>query len=356
MLLCAAIALPGCAGRETDKRETEVLLEPAGAAAHTVRVQKKDVIDADYETGYVVPMSYSLSFEIDGTVSYCEIHPGDQVKKYQELATLDDAALEEALQELDEEYERLEQQYAISNQQWEQETEKLEEELAALLPATEEAELLQLSLDERAYDHEDELEEQEQALAVLKAQYDEKNRAMTKNHLLSPCDGIVMSVEIQPGREVSAQRCVIVVGDYSAAYIACSTFYYETHIEELVSMMGYLGNQSFPVEYMAYTEEELRDATVNGNVELPSRFSLDIQEAGAQIGDFAAVQMVNAVASDVLCVRKDAVYSDAEGYYVYKNVGGLRRRIDIKTGLDNGMEVEILEGDLQEGDEVYVQE
>lgn len=355
MALCVSIALSGCAEKETEKQETEVLLEPAGMTSNTVRIQRKDVVDADYETGYVVPMSYSLSFEIDGTVSYCEIHPGDQVKKYQELATLDDQELEEELSELEEEYERLLQQYTLSNQQWDQETEKLQEQLETLSPDTKEAELLQLSLDERAYAHEEELEGQKQALDAITDQYDKKNWAMTKNHLLSPCDGIVMNVEIRPGEEVSAQSCVIIIGDYSAGYIACDTFYYETHIEELVSMTGYLGDQSFPIGYIAYTPEEIRNAAINGTVNLPSRFSLDVEQTGAQIGDFAVVQLVNAAASDVLCVRKDAVYSDGGDYYVYKNINGSRQRINVKTGIDNGMEVEILEGDLQEGDEVYVQ-
>lgn len=356
MLLGAALALTGCAEETAVREEAEELLEPAGASASTVRVQRKDLIDAEYDTGYVLPMTYSLSFEIDGTVSYCELRPGDQVKKHQELAVLDDQELEAALSELDEEYEKRSQQYALLNEQWEQETARQREKLAALAMDTQEAELLQLSLDERILAHEEELEEQEQALAAILAQYDEKNASSTRNRILSPCDGIVMSVEIQTGDSVSAGSCAVVIGDYSAGYIACDTFYYETHIEELVSMTGYLGAQAFPVGYLAYTQEELQSAAENGNVNLPGRFSLDMEQTGAQIGDFVALQLVNTLAEDALCVRRDALYSDSDGYYVYKIEEGVRRRVDVRTGLDNGMEVEILEGDLQEGDEVYVQE
>lgn len=355
-VLCAVMVLSGCVSDEQADLDTEKLLEPAALIAETVRVQKKDVVDADYETGYVVPTSYYLSFEIDGTVSYCEIQPGDQVKKYQELATLDEEALEAELLELDTAYDRLLQQYTLLNGQWDQETQEMQEQLAALSPDTEQAELLQLTLDERIYAHEKELEVQEQALLAITEQYDEKNRAATRNHLLSPCDGVVMDVEIRPGEEVSAGVCVIIIGDNNASYISCDTFYYEASINELVGLTGYLGDQSFPVEYMPYTEEELRANVSYDGVNLPSRFSIDMEQTGAQLGDFAAVELVNAIARDALCVRKDAIYSDEDGYYVYKDINGARQRVDVKTGVDNGMEVEILEGDLQEGDEVYVQE
>lgn len=354
-----AAVLLGCgaqkddlADEKTELLEQNELLKPAALATSTVTVQKKDVVKADYELGYVVPTTYNLSFEIDGVVSYCDILPGDSVKQYQELASIDQTDLEEELVQLDEQYAQLEKQYALLNQQWEEETLRMQEQLAALAADTEEAELLQLSIDERAYAHEAELEEQEQALLVLSAEYDEKNKSMTKNHILSPCDGIVMDVTVRPGMEAQAGVCVITIGDYNNCYISCDTYYSEDQINKLVSVSAFLGSETFSVEYLPYTAEELWNG---GSVSLSSRFQIDTASGDVQPGDYGAVQLVSELAEDVLCVPKSAVYNDTDGYYVYKDLNGARQRVDITKGLDNGMEVEILEGDLEEGDVVYVQ-
>ncbi len=346
----------GC-GAGKDMEETEELLAPVGAVTETVQVLRKDLMDADYENGYVTPFTYELSFEIDGTVSYCQVRPGDAVEQYQELATLDDEELSEGLLALEEEYERAERRFQLQNQQWEQEMADLQERISGLASDTEEYELLQLELEEQIFYHAQVLEEQEQALAELDAQYEEMNQDTTKNHLLSPCSGIVVRVDVQPGQEIFADTCVMVVADFNNAYISCDTFHYQSQIDQLASLSGYLGDQVFDVEYIPYTDEELREAAQMGDVSsLNGRYRLDLEKTGARIGDSAVVEMVNRVAEDVLCVSKRAIYTDTSGSYVYRLEEGIRRRVDVEIGLDNGMEVEILAGDLQEGDEVYVPE
>lgn len=355
-ILCVIALLSGCGASDTEETETESLLEPVALASTTVSVERKDVVDAEYLTGYVVPEVYSLSFEIDGTVDCCEISIGDTVEKYQELATLDEETLNEELAEIEAEYDELEQYYEGLNAIWEQETAKMQEQLSAADPNTVTAELLQLSIDERQVSHESELEQQQAELDAIQERYDEKNQDVTMNHLLSPCDGVVMDVMISVGDEVSADECVIIVGDYSNSYISCSTFYYESTIEKLAGMVGYVGSETIEVEYVAYTSDEVKAATESGEVDLPSRFVILSTDVELGVGDVAAIELINEVAEDVICVHKDALYSDSDGYYVYKDVNGAKQRVDVEIGMDSDMEVEITDGDLEEGDLVYVKE
>ena len=356
IFLCAMLTLTGCGGNEAEEGETEVLLDPVALPANTYTVSRQDIICADYMTGYVVPEVYTLSFEISGTVSYCEVHVGDSVEKYQELATLEEETLTHELEEIEEEYDQLEAYYDQINALWDEETASMEAELAAMNANTEEAERLQLSLDERELAHEEELEAQEVALDEITERYDEKNTDMTKNHLLSPCDGTIMDVTITTGDEVSADSCVIIVGDYSSSYIRCDTFYYESTIEKLEGMVGYVGDQTFELDFIPYTTEEIQAAASDFGINLPSRFSVATEGIEIEPGDMAGVELITDVAENVLCVTKDALYSDSDSYYVYKDVNGAKQRVDVEIGLDNGMEVEITDGDLEEGDLVYVKE
>lgn len=370
-LMFSAVAmllmLSGCASSDS-AQEAEELLEPAGVWNSTVKVVCQDLKVSEYLNGIVTATTYELAFEIDGVVTECDVLPGDTVEKYQMLVTLDEEERAAQLEEIDEQYERLKTQYEFENELWEQETLPMqaawEELYAAVLAGTAsreqqlEEELMALALEERESEYGKRLEEQEEALSQLEEEYTSVNWGMTKNHLCSPCDGVVVSVNVREGDAVLAGHCVIAVADYSDCYIKYEKYYSETSFNKNLYARGYIGENAFEVEYMSYTADELRAGTdfSTGMIALPARFSFDANAVDWSMGASAIVELVSDYAKNVLCVRRDAVYSDLTGDYVYKNVDGSRQRVNIVTGLENELFVEILEGDLYEGDEVYVQE
>jgi multidrug efflux pump subunit AcrA (membrane-fusion protein) len=361
LVLAVLLGTAGCT-KAAPQTEQESLLDAVGVWNGTTTVVRRDLEEAEYLSGTVTAVTDELSFEIDGIVQECALKIGDHVSKYQTLLVLDEAERLERLQELQDEYDRMKQQYELDQAVWQQEMDDLQEQLQQL-QADDGGDPLQLSLleleiEERERAHQQELEEQEEALAQQEEQYDQVNADVTKNYLCAPCDGVVVALTVQQGDSVKAGQCVIAIADDEGYYLRVSKFFSQAKYRDQLAVKGYIGDDEIELGYMAYTDDELRAATDQntGTVSLPARFSFNQQSVSCALGDAGIVKLVSDAVTDVLCVRQDAILSDASGSYVYKKTDTGRQRVNVVTGLEDGMYIEIVSGDLQEGDEIYVQE
>ena len=71
-------------------------------------------------------------------------------------------------------------------------------------------------------------------------------------------------------------------------------------------------------------------------------------------GDYAVIMATTQLRKDVLCIPKNALHRDTDGYFVYLMVDDKQVRTPVTPGLMSQASVEVVEG-LKEGDVVYVQ-
>lgn len=68
---------------------------------------------------------------------------------------------------------------------------------------------------------------------------------------------------------------------------------------------------------------------------------------------YATIVIESNYVEDALQIPANALYSDNDGYYVYRKKDDKSERVDVKTGVKTKTAVEITEG-LEEGEEIYV--
>ena len=136
-LCCAGLSLQllcsGCASRET----APPLLDTIQITPAYAQVERGDVFSMVTMQASFVPEIMELSFPISGMLAEVHVHPGDTVEEGDLLMQLDDAALEQKIENLQSEIESLKASYAITNRKIEIKIEKatlqlkqLEEQMA----------------------------------------------------------------------------------------------------------------------------------------------------------------------------------------------------------------------------------
>ena len=99
-LLFSLGSLSGCQKYE---EEVPILLEPVGVEIDTAIAEYGNIYTMTVYEGEVLPYVEEVSFEVDGKLKEFKVSVGDTVEAGQLLAKLDDAALQEKIQMLEEE-------------------------------------------------------------------------------------------------------------------------------------------------------------------------------------------------------------------------------------------------------------
>lgn len=348
--LCAAW-IGGCACAE----EIPQLLEPVGVQLAAAEAVVGDISKIMVYNGAVVPHVEELYFTVDGEVEDVHAVYGQRVRAGDVLITLNQEAQTERIEALEEQIEALrsEDDYAEQLAQIDREILRLElETLQAQSGDDKEAALKQLDIEEFELKTRMEAELRSVEIARLEEEYEKLAAEIGSAELVAPFDGQVMYVsEITPGNRVSAYAPLVFLADETRMSIE-SEYVTDTVMISAVDFYALAADKKCEIEHLPMDKEEYLNRVLSGE-ELKSRFGIVNGAEGLTVGEYAAVCVEVSRAENVLIVPRNAVYMEAGVRYVYVVEDGVRTRREVKAGIINDWDAQIVEG-LEEGERVYV--
>jgi len=180
-------------------------------------------------------------------------------------------------------------------------------------------------------------------------------RALADSELRAPFDGTVQAVKAMEGGTATRGEEMVTVADLSEIRVVAQ-------VSEL-DMGTVKEGLEVQVILEAFGEEGRVPARV-GPIPAYGRYQdgitvfdvpilLDREMPGLRLGMSASISIPVGVATDVLYIPVHAVYSGFEGSFVFVHAGDDVEQRAIKTGVSDGIMVEIIEG-LEEGETVIV--
>lgn len=191
---------------------------------------------------------------------------------------------------------------------------------------------------------------------------EEAKERLADTKVASPMDGILILKSVDEGQIISSGVSAVsggtvlgVVADLTRLYVEASVD--ETDIGKVkVDDRAAVTADSYPKE--AFTGKVVHIAPqgeVEANITIFKVLVLLDDSAREKLRPMmsAKVEVRVDVKRDVLRVPSDALHDEDQGSVVYVPEAGRPKAVPVKTGLDNGMWVELVEGPA-EGQEVYV--
>jgi len=175
------------------------------------------------------------------------------------------------------------------------------------------------------------------------------------SQLVSPIDGVLLSLTVTEGRGVEAYKDVAVVSDVSNLEVSAELSGTEmSRLEEGMdvagelfstpgeSSTGFIRRLPYPYGGGGNTEVEDQDSSVRITMDSP------IPDLGWDLGDMIKVTVVLQEKDDILWLPPQAIRSFEGRKFVVVQDGALQQRVDVKTGIISSDRVEITDG-LEEG-------
>jgi HlyD family secretion protein len=203
-----------------------------------------------------------------------------------------------------------------------------------------------------------------EAVALAQAQVDEAALAMANAQdaledatLVAPFDGTVLSVNVKPGEWVGASMAVVQLAGNEGEWL-------EVMLDEADVLQVREGQSAtltfdaLPDTPVAGTVIEIAPTatTTSGGTAYRTRIQFSGEELGIRLGMNATAEITVAQELDALLVPTQALEADREAglYYVTRQVGAGRERVQVQVGLRDESNAQILDG-LEEGDIVLLQ-
>lgn len=185
---------------------------------------------------------------------------------------------------------------------------------------------------------------------------EQARRRVEATELIAPFSGVVEDVRLSIGQTVGAFAPVIVLVDLSAYEISVDVD--ETDVRELsVGQIASITLDALPSTRLTGRVTRLSPAATlqNSVVTYIARVSLDPTDAPLRAGMSANVAITVARRDNAVLLSNRGIQVDRDTgqKYVLRLVGGKAERLDVRTGIRDDFNTEILSG-LQPGDEVVI--
>lgn len=343
-----------CSGANTVKEKPTPTPLPTAAAANkpTYKVTRGDVTAQVKFSARVIPaVEEELYFRADGRVRKVYIRSGDQVKKGQVLAdliSLDQMESQAKQQQFNQRKAEINLEMAWLNQQ-----------LAATQDSTWNA-----GYDIRAKEKQLQVELAQIELDETKLQTKNLDTAISDAQITSPMDGKVLEISVLEGAEVRAFAPLVTVGDDSKLEVGATLT--STQMQELAEGMvssielpnrpgqklqGKIRSLPYPYGTGGGTKTSTTvNSTTGQSTDNTTRVALDNPDSikGFRLGDLVDVTVVLESRKAVLWVAPQAIRTYEGRNFVVVKTDALPKRVDVRIGIKNEEQVEILEG-VEEG-------
>lgn len=349
IILILATACSGGGAAKTQPTPTP-LPTPAAASKPTYPVQRGDITAQVQFSARIIPaVEEELFFRADGRVRNVYVRGGEAVKKGQVLADLVSLDKMEA--------EALQQEYTLRRAEINLEMAWLRQQLAATQDAT-----WNPGYEIRQKMNQYEVELAQIALDETKLQVKSLNTNITDAQIISPLDGKVLAVDVLEGAEARAFNPLITVGDDSKLEVGATLT--TTQMQELAEEMQVIVElpnrpgeklngkvRSLPYPYGTGGGTQTSSTTTAGaTVDNTTRIALDNPDSikGFRLGDLVQVTVILESKKNVLWLPPAAIRSFEGRNFVVIKTDGLPKRVDVRIGIKNEEQVEILAG-VEEG-------
>ena len=329
----------GCSkAKEKEPAAAEKKMAPV--AVRTATVEQRDISETLLFTGELeTPVSVEVFSKAQGRVETVNVTEGVEVKRGGILAELDRRELEARLALAEAQV----QQAAVTEADRERERRRLEA-LFAENVATEQARDAAVTAHESS----------RAALAQAKAQLDLAKVNLDEATLVAPMDGVVSARRVDPGALVGPGTAVakLVQMDPLRLMLAIPArllpLMEEGKTDVSVSTDVQPGRETVCQVARIFPTVEVATRTARAEVLLPNP-----KETGGWLlrpGMYATARLTLATSPGALVVPVSSVVRMLDRRLVFVVRDGVARAVDVKTGIRDGADIEILEG-LAEGDE-----
>lgn len=398
--LCLSMACVGCAQEAASISTEDIeLMEPVGISYNYEIASRRDMYDAKTYAGVVSP--YVEEYELEQNVRFrgFDAYPGEIVRQGAKLLHSDTEEIDKKIEDMEKRIKQMDEDFqefltetaeALIEPREERDRcksilENLEREKPdEFIPAEpvenpDEPEQqpnpeyatwmqqykhfdgqhrkvgLQVDMMEEDIKQRTELYELDRAynLSQLEHLKEERSRGI----LYAGMDGKVASInfDLIDNYWADAKTPLMSVVDETRVQI-CSNYVNKGTISKAEEVYAIVNGKRYEVEYQPIeTEEYKKLEEKNGNGNVFSTFTVLDGGEELQMGSYAVIVVLNQSRKDVLTVSKDAVNKDESGNYVYKVVDNESVYTPVKTGMRDGLYVEILSG-IEEGDQVLTEQ
>ncbi|MDE6636562.1 MAG: efflux RND transporter periplasmic adaptor subunit, partial [Lachnospiraceae bacterium] len=169
--------------------------------------------------------------------------------------------------------------------------------------------------------------------------------------IYSTIDGVVSYIMLHRVAMASKGYFAIAVSDYGNLYVRSAFVSNREFMSAQRCYITHNGNE-YDVIMRPYDTAEVKKLLDSG-IQVYSYFDYKDPDVPLEMGTYVDLRVESGSSKNVMILPVNAVYTDSEKSYVYKNVDGRKVMTEIKKGIVNSAYVEIVSG-LEEGDEVYV--
>lgn len=313
------------------------ILFPKKPQVSTTRAKSEDLILTVSASGKTESQNQvDLKFQTSGKLAWVGVKEGDEVKKWQAVASLDKEELKKRIEKAMNDY--LEERWDFEQSHADYGTSgKSKEEWLVSDAAKRILEKAQFDLNNVIIDVE---------LADITAKL---------ATIVSPIEGIVTHIDTPvAGVNITPATAVFTVADPNSVIFVAN-------VDEADIGQVSLG-QKVKITLDAYLDQEFEGqvkkisfasiTTTGGGTAFPVEISLpENQDLKFKVGMNGDVEIITQEKSGVLTVPSDAIWRRDDKNFVWKVVSGKAKKQEVKTGLEVEDKTEILEG-LSEGEEV----
>lgn len=347
LILGSCVLLGGCS------LGTPKLLDPAGDVLDSAKVEKGKMYNINTYESAVTSEFKEVALGEDAAIKSANVQLGQEVKAGQSLLTLDKESAGSNNADIASKIQQMEADNAYLNQLAEYDIQILQYEYQLLIEQG----------GNIVYERRDKQAEIEEAQAKLAQRKIEQQKEIAElqakleagitgsGEIVAPWDGVVVYLNSGSNGSVISAGTVVAIVAKKDSKILFGDFIELNTLENAHKVYAVIGDKEYNVTNVPYNMFELNQRRF---LKLPvySTFYINDQE-GVELGEYASIVVITDYVESALHIPSNALFSDEEGYYVYKIKGEDRKRVNVTIGRSTETAVEITSG-LKKGDEVYV--
>lgn len=354
LLLTAVMAFCGCGGKKEDIPE---LLEPISTNESYRPVEYGDIGKNIIKIGSVVPNDYCHFFKSSVNIESINVSVGDYVEAGDIIAQASQESVDSSMEDTQEQLNNQIAVHELNQKIYEENQTKLDWQIKAYEEAGD-SETADAYRTEKATNAENNRYDNllyEHQIAKTRQELSEMQELSNDNTLVARHSGYVTYVkDISTSYQVESSENVVIISDYSDAYIEISNEYVKGKAyDSYKKMYTVIDGVRYDIEEYKYTNEEL--ATAQSTNKYPYvRFKLSNASGELlTVGNLAPLYFSASDISNVLIIGNDSLQEEGENNFVYvKTESGEKERRDIITGASDENYTEVVSG-LEEGELVY---
>lgn len=367
IVLSISLLLVSCSGEGDNSADIDVA-EIDWNSEQVTEVARGDVEEIVLVEGYTAPKVWQMKFEEEGTFDEYLVHMGDEVKKGQVLAVMDDTGTKEKIEQYQEQLAALTAEYEYQTTYsemtiaaYEEEMKgyyaKLEDKRSPLSPEEYTAVCRELGIRDVAKQREELKKSHLQESYELESSYirqqiqKEKNR-LSRMSIKAPCDGtVIATLNVDANSFVSKRDYYVAVAQKDVYYVRCE-YLTQMYLESMEKISGFRNGTEFELSFVEMDEAVNQEMKNNGETVF-THFEIQSPE-GLQYGELMLVKLVRNSRENVLLIPNIAINRNETGRYVTKQTPEGKENVPVVLGITDKVVTEVLSG-VEEGDVIYVQ-